>query len=124
MLLGMSITRAGCFLNGCCSGRPTCSRWGINMPDHRGVWQRRIPSQLLEAVWGLSVLAGAVALWGRFPFEGAVFLYALGSYGVGRIVLESLRDRPDRILGHSVHKAISVGIVGVSVCAFIMAWPH
>lgn len=124
LLVGMIVTRAGCFLNGCCAGRPTSAWWGIHLPDHRGVWQRRVPSQILEAVWGTVVLAGAVLLWRRAPFEGAVFLFAVGAYGAGRIVLESLRDQPDRIGGLSVHKALSIGFVTISLCAFAVLLVH
>ncbi|MBA3524847.1 MAG: prolipoprotein diacylglyceryl transferase, partial [Geodermatophilaceae bacterium] len=29
LLFGMAIGRVGCFLGGCCAGRPTASRWGL-----------------------------------------------------------------------------------------------
>jgi phosphatidylglycerol:prolipoprotein diacylglycerol transferase len=90
LLVGMNITRAGCFLNGCCAGRPTAAWWGLDLPDYRGTWRRRVPLQILEAGWGIAVLAGALLLWGRLPIDGAVFLYALGAYSVGRMVPETL----------------------------------
>jgi phosphatidylglycerol---prolipoprotein diacylglyceryl transferase len=122
MLVGMIVTRAGCFLNGCCAGRPSSGWWGINLPNYKGVWRRRMPLQILEAAWGLFVLAGTVVLWGRLPFAGAAFLYALGTYGAGRIMLESLRDEQDRVLGISLHRAISTGFVAIALCAFAFAW--
>jgi phosphatidylglycerol:prolipoprotein diacylglycerol transferase len=124
MLVGMIVTRAGCFLNGCCAGRPTSAWWGMHLPDYRGIWQRRVPSQILEAVWGTVVLVGALLLWKRAPFDGVVFLCAVGTYGAGRIVLESLRDRPDRIGGISVHKALSIGFVTISLCAVAALLVH
>jgi phosphatidylglycerol---prolipoprotein diacylglyceryl transferase len=122
ILVGMIVTRVGCFLNGCCAGRPTSGWWGVDLPNHRGVWRRRVPVQILEIAWGLVVLAGAILLWGRLFFQGALFFYVVGAYGAGRIVLESLRDEPDRILGMSVHKVISTGFVAVSLAAFAAAW--
>ena len=122
LLVGMIITRVGCFLNGCCAGRPTSGWCGINLPDSDGVWRRRVPAQILEIAWGSVVLAGAVLLWGRLSFQGALFLYTIGAYGAGRIVLESVRDEQDRIMGMSVHKAISTGFVAISLCAFAIAW--
>jgi phosphatidylglycerol:prolipoprotein diacylglycerol transferase len=118
MLVGMIVTRAGCLLNGCCAGRPTSGWWGINLPNHEGVWRRRIPLQILEAAWGAVVLAGAVLLWKRTSLKGAVFLYSLGAYGAGRIALESMRDGPDRVMGLSIHKALSIGFVMISLCVF------
>ena len=117
MLIGMIITRFGCLLNGCCSGRPT-SRWfGINLPDCEGVWRRRIPVQVFEAAWAMVVLAGAVMLR-RQPFEGALFLFTVSAYGVGRIVLEHMRDKQDRVMGINLAQAISTVLVTVSLVAF------
>ena len=122
MLIGMIVTRAGCFLNGCCAGRPTDGAWGIELSDHRGVRRRRIPLQALEAAWGLGVLAGACGLWSRRPLDGAVLLYTLGAYGAGRILLEPLRDEIDRVMGTSVHGAISTGFVVIALGALTIAW--
>ena len=122
LLIGMIITRVGCFLNGCCAGRPSSGWWGINLPDCQGVWRRRVPAQILEMALGLVVLAGVVLLWGRPSFQGALFLYTIGAYGAGRIALESVREEQDRILGMSVHKAISTGFVAISLSAFAIAW--
>jgi phosphatidylglycerol:prolipoprotein diacylglycerol transferase len=122
MLVGMMVTRVGCFLNGCCAGRPTSICWGINLPNDRGVWRRRIPSQILEVAWSMVVLIAAALLWGRAPFHGAVFLFALGAYGSGRILLESAREEQDLVMGMNLHKAISLGFVVISLCAFAMAW--
>ncbi len=122
MLVGMVITRAGCFLNGCCSGRPTTGWCGMNLTNYRGVRRRRIPVQILEAAWGTAVLAGAVLLWGRLPFPGSLFLYAVGAYGLGRVLLESLRDEQDRVGGVSLHKAISLGLIATALGAFAAGW--
>jgi len=117
MLVGLVVTRAGCFLNGCCAGRPTTGWLALELPDHRGVRARRIPNQLLDGGWGLVVLAVAVWLWAERPFPGALLLYALGAYGAGRIVLEALRDAPDRLGGIRLNRAISIGFVAVSLTA-------
>lgn len=73
MLVGMVVTRVGCFLNGCCCGRPTLGRWGLNLPDHEGVWRKRIPMQMWEAAWGAAVLVGGIMVWSIRPFDGALF---------------------------------------------------
>jgi phosphatidylglycerol---prolipoprotein diacylglyceryl transferase len=122
MLIGMIVTRVGCFLNGCCAGRPTRAWYGINLPDERGIWARRIPNQVLEAAWGLIVLAGAIGLWRQGPFEGAVILFVLGAYGAGRIGLECLRDAQDRIRGVRLQQAISIALVATAVAGFTVAW--
>jgi phosphatidylglycerol:prolipoprotein diacylglycerol transferase len=122
MLVGMIFARAGCFLNGCCGGRPTTGWLGLNLPDDHGVWRRRIPTQILEALWGLAVLAGAISIWGILPFPGALFLYTLGAYGAGRAVLESTRQDQDHVLGLALHRTLSTAFVAISLVAFAVMW--
>lgn len=122
MLIGMIGARAGCFLNGCCSGRPTSGWLGIDLPDHHGVWRRRVPTQILEAGWGLLVLTGAIGIWRILPFSGLLFLYTVGAYGAGRIVLESLRQEQDYVLGVSLHRTLSTAFVAISLVGFAIAW--
>jgi phosphatidylglycerol---prolipoprotein diacylglyceryl transferase len=92
MLIAMIFTRFGCLLNGCCSGRPSASWLALNLPDHRGIRRRRVPTQLLEAAWAAVLLAAAFVLRGRQPFDGAIFCSALLAYGIGRYFLQQLRD--------------------------------
>lgn len=91
MLIGLVFTRAGCLMNGCCAGRPTSGRLGLCLPDHHGVWERRIPTPLLEAGWATLVLVGATLLRVGEPFTGAVLLAVLVAYGAGRLLLEPTR---------------------------------
>jgi phosphatidylglycerol:prolipoprotein diacylglycerol transferase len=122
LVIGFIVTRAGCFLNGCCAGRP-CSGWlTLNLPNSKGVWKRRIPTQILEALWGMVVLAGALLLWGRLSFPGAIFCYAIGTYGAGRAVLQLAREEQDRVRGINLQVAISVLFVGGALAAFVSGW--
>ena len=91
LLIGIVFTRIGCVMNGCCAGRPTSSRVGVWLPDHCGVWQRRVPTQLLEAAWAMLVLAGAAIAFAARPTAGAVFFGVLAAAGAGRLVLETTR---------------------------------
>src|SRR5262249_42172438 len=59
LLIGMGIGRPGCWWAGCCTGRPTASRWGIWSSD-RLIGCRRIPVQPLEAL--LALVTGLAAL--------------------------------------------------------------
>jgi phosphatidylglycerol:prolipoprotein diacylglycerol transferase len=122
ILVGMIITRVGCFLNGCCAGMPTDRWYGVNLANDRGEWQRRIPTQALEALWGLLVLIGALAI-GSFPVHGALFLYTVSAYSLGRVVLESWRERQDRAFGVAVNRFVSLAFVTISLLAAIaIAW--
>jgi len=91
LLIGIAFTRIGCVMHGCCAGRPTSGRVGVWLPDHRGVWQRRVPTQLLEAAWATLVLTGAFIAHAGRPAAGAVFFGALAASGAGRLLLETTR---------------------------------
>ena len=120
ILVGMAFTRIGCFLNGCCAGRPT--RWGFRLPNRAGTWERRVPTQLLEATLALFLLVLAVAAWPTRPFAGSVFLLVAGGYGVGRLVLETLRERPPGRGVFSVHHAISLIMVLTALTVLGQRW--
>lgn len=95
LMLGMAIGRPGCFLAGCCFGRPTSSRWGIWSSD-RQLGIRRIPTQLIESLLCLAV--GALALAVVFAFglgeSGMLLVGALGTYVLGRQLILPLRAEP------------------------------
>jgi phosphatidylglycerol:prolipoprotein diacylglycerol transferase len=92
ILLGMAFTRIGCFLNGCCGGRPSDAWFALSLPDHHGIWRRRIPTQLMEMAFALVLFGAALALRGVAPFPGATFCLVVAGYGAGRWVLEGLRE--------------------------------
>jgi len=95
LLLGMMVGRLGCFLGGCCVGRPTSSRWGVWSSD-RSVGVRRVPVQLLES--SLAGVVGALALVGVIQLGagagGLIFVAAISAYTAGRQVLFPLRGIP------------------------------
>ena len=122
LLIGLIVTRVGCLMNGCCAGRASTSWIAVNLPDDRDVWKRRIPVQVLEAMWGAVVLAGATVLWWRLPFPGALFFYTVGAYGAARVVLERLREQQDRVRGVNLQAAIAALFVAVSAVAFATDW--
>ena len=120
ILVGMSIGRIGCLLNGCCAGRPTGSRFGLHLPDHQGVWCRRIPTQLLEMASTVTLLAGVVVIWDRVPFSGTIFLFALGGYGVARFLLEPTRVERDEVEKISIYRVTSVFLIVISITIFLI----
>jgi phosphatidylglycerol:prolipoprotein diacylglycerol transferase len=111
ILLGMAFTRIGCFLNGCCSGRPSNAWFALSLPDHHGIWQRRIPTQLMEMAFALLLFGAALALRNVAPFPGAIFCLVLAGYGLGRWVLESLRDDETAGLDKTTMQATSILLV-------------
>ena len=102
--MGHAIGRVGCFVAGCCPGRP----------PH--------PVQLYESV-GLWLIAGACWLAvarvesGALPRGSAFRLYLL-LYGVLRLVLDPLRadGRPERFLGLISHQqGIALALIAIAL---------
>ena len=95
MLGGIAVAKGGCLLNGCCYGRPTDHWYGVNLPDQRGAWRRRFPSQLVEMAWAAVVLL-LMLVWRSFsPPSGVVACAAFVLHPAGRIFLQKLRDEGD-----------------------------
>jgi prolipoprotein diacylglyceryltransferase len=122
ILVGMIFTRLGCLLNGCCAGRPSASWLGIYLPNEKGEWKRRIPTQVLEAIWAAVILMVAVVIWGRMPFAGALFLFVSASYAGGRFVMEFARERAPRARSFTLGHAISLVTLILSVSALAVSW--
>lgn len=121
ILVGMIFTRLGCLLNGCCAGRPV-ERWGIRLPNRAGVWKRRVPTQALEALAAAVLLAVAALIWPRRSFPGAVFLIVAAGYALGRLGLESLRERAPSSSRFTIHHAISIALLVVCGSALAGHW--
>ncbi len=122
IMIGMAFTRIGCFLNGCCAGRESDSWLSLYLPNIRGVWKRRFPTQLLEAGWAAMLLTTGLGIRTSLPFDGALFIFIAAGYALGRLVMESMRDlRANRF---TVHHAISLLIIAVSLAALTARGPH
>jgi phosphatidylglycerol---prolipoprotein diacylglyceryl transferase len=95
LLIGMGIGRHACFWAGCCTGRPTASRWGIWSSDRR-LGCRRMPVQLYEAWTALVVGAASlgVVLALGLSRSGAVGVIALAAYTLVRQGILGFRDEP------------------------------
>jgi phosphatidylglycerol---prolipoprotein diacylglyceryl transferase len=124
ILVGMIFTRLGCLLNGCCSGRASKSWIGVYLPNHMGVWKKRIPSQMLEAACAAGLLALAVAIRRQLPFPGALFLVMVLGYSAVRFGMEFLRQRdPNDALLSVGHRAAAIAFLA-SIAILSAGWPR
>ena len=122
ILVAMMFTRIGCLLNGCCAGRPV-RFFGVNLPNNRGVWRRRVPTQLLECGFAAALLAVGLVLAPRLPFDGALFLLASGGYATGRLVLESARERVGSEGPFTAQHGISLLFMAIAFTGLAALWP-
>ncbi len=99
----LSCGRMGCFMVGCCHGRP--HRWGVCYgQEHvdKGfrpylVDVRLFPIQVLESLWVLFIVIGGVALVLSKRYQaGDILAWYMVMYGLGRFCLEFLRGDPGR----------------------------
>jgi phosphatidylglycerol:prolipoprotein diacylglycerol transferase len=118
LMLGMAIGRLGCFLGGCCAGRPTASRWGLWSSDRR-IGARRVPTQLIEGGTALVIgIAAFPAAWSGQPLlQGAVFAVVIALYTLVRQLLLPLRQVPRQ----TRHGRIAVMAAAILVIAAAVA---
>jgi phosphatidylglycerol:prolipoprotein diacylglycerol transferase len=106
--LGLFFGRVGCYLNGCCFGKPTDSAVGVVFPRGGSAWRAQLdagliawngaahpvhPTQLYEAIGCLAVFAALYFfVRPRRRAEGEVFAGLLILYAVVRSVIEIFRD--------------------------------
>ena len=105
---GVAIGRVGCFLRGCCCGKPTALPWGVEFGD--GI--ARHPTQLYEALFMVIVLAAGLVAVRRFPEPaGMVFKVFMVTYFAFRLLLEFVRDEKLVWQGFTLFQLISVTMV-------------
>ena len=96
LAIGGAIGRVGCFLNGCCYGRPTHLPWGVTFPSDSfaglDFGNAKIhPSQLYFSLAGLTLFGITWALRKRMGTAGTLFWFSLMIYGLMRIPLDFTR---------------------------------
>ncbi len=117
--LGIGITRIGCFLSGCCYGKPTDSPWAVCFPagspaTHHFGESCVHPSQLYGSAGGFLIVA-ILLLWERRPAPaGATFGRFLILYGLARFLIDFSRYyEPQQMmaLGLSNNQWISLAFI-------------
>jgi phosphatidylglycerol:prolipoprotein diacylglycerol transferase len=94
--LGTAFGRVGCFLNGCCYGRPTQLPWGVTYPPDSfpglefGATPLH-PAQIYNALFGLALFAGLWSVRKRVKTPGALFWSFVIAFALGRVVLDLFR---------------------------------
>jgi len=102
--LAQAIARLGCAAAGCCYGLPTDSWLGVYLPDDRGLWAMRYPTQLLAAAANLAIFVTLLVVdtWlgkrrgsargATWPFDGLLALLYVLLFSLKRLALASMRQ--------------------------------
>lgn len=117
--LGHSIGRIGCFLNGCCYGRPAA--WGIYFPAHNDYL---IPAQLFSSLDLLAIFIILRVIQERAPAcrqtghrQGFIFVAYLLLSSLERFLMEFLRnDSAPIFYGLTIFQIISSAIFLITLC--------
>jgi phosphatidylglycerol:prolipoprotein diacylglycerol transferase len=94
--LGTAFGRIGCFLNGCCYGKPTRLPWGVVYPPDSfpGLEFGSTPIHPAQLYFSLAGLLLFILLWGtrkRVSAPGELFWVFVGLFALVRAVLDFTR---------------------------------
>ena len=111
--LAQAFGRLGCFMAGCCYGKPTDSFLGVTFPEGclapAGV--KLLPTQLFMAAMDLALFFLLLYIYKYRKTPGIILGHYLMLYSIGRFLIEFVRDDSER------------GYVGVlSTSQFIAIW--
>lgn len=119
--LGEFFTRIGCFLNGCCFGKPTDSFSGVVFPEtsSAGYYYPDMhihPSQLYNSFAGLAIFVLLLYLERYRRFDGFTALLFFLLYSLGRFTIDFTRyyETDMKVWGLSQNQLLSLGVFMVS----------
>jgi len=124
--LGVGFGRLGCFLNGCCYGKPSSLPWAVRFPSHGAagaVGCAVQPTQLYEALFGFAMFALLLALVRRRGFPGFLFCLFIAAYATWRFLLDFLRFyEPSQFgpLGLTNNQWVSVALLAAALVTAVV----
>ena len=92
--IGQGIGRIGCFLAGCCYGKPTDLAWGVVFTHPHCLAPTNIslhPTQIYSSLSGFLVFLVLILLHPKKKFEGQVLLWFLILHSTSRLAIERFR---------------------------------
>ena len=142
LLVGLSIGRIGCFLNGCCYGGLCELPWAVEFPAGSPPWFDQVsrgliskpgidgstvqtlpihPAQLYASLDAALLALLAIAFTPFARRDGEVFALVITLHPISRILLEEIRIDEPPALGTplSISQLMSVGILA---CAMLFWW--
>ncbi len=116
--------RLGCFMAGCCYGKPTDSIFGVTFtnpvcqaePLHTPLH----PTQLYEAFLIFILMTGLILLKAKKKFDGQLFLVYLIVYAIGRGVLELFRGDIQRgfVIENVLSNSQFISLLVISIAVY------
>lgn len=129
-VLGQSIVRIGCFLNGCCYGIPANLPWAISFPSSTAAYATfgpapLHPTQLYQAIANFAIFLLCQRLYSRRRYNGEIFLTYLLLYAPSRFFIEFLRgDHIPLGIGLSMGQVAALLIFTASIITYFLKLRH
>lgn len=141
--IGHALGRLGCFVNGCCYGKPFSGPWGVSYPSESAPWWGQVyaqsitrfsprslpvhPVQLYESAFNLALYALLIFIYRRRWKDGAVVATYAILYPAWRMWVETLRgDERMQRMGLDVAQWLSLLFMlgGIGLALYLRKRPH
>jgi phosphatidylglycerol:prolipoprotein diacylglycerol transferase len=128
LAIGQSIGRIGCFMYGCCYGKPTTLPWGVRFPEESLAGSQFgntpiHPTQLYTCLIELLIFVSLLILERKKRFDGQIFFFYLFLTSSSRFILEFLRvDTPTTFLHLTIFQLISIILCIIAINAYFALW--
>jgi len=119
LALGEGISRIGCFLAGCCFGKPTDLPCGVTFPENSltGIItdsQKVHPTQLYSSIILFCIFIILITFQRYTKFSGQLFLSYMIMYSIYRFSIDFLRYyTPEEHLGIFVYSQVTSLVLGL-----------
>lgn len=127
--LGQAIGRIGCFMSGCCYGKPTDLVWGVVFTHPNSLAPLHVPlhpTQIYSSLFGFIIFFILLKIRSKRAFEGQVFLWFLILHSTARLITERFRgDYRGLVLytDMSITQLVTILILIAGVAALIVLKP-
>jgi phosphatidylglycerol:prolipoprotein diacylglycerol transferase len=131
VVLGQAVGRLGCFMAGCCYGRPADVPWAVTFTDlyaNRNVGTPLDtplhPTQIYESLACLLIFAVLLWMAPRKKFHGQVVLAYVFLYAVARFIVEMYRGDAVRgfVLGGRLSTSQFIAVLMVVAVALVLPY--
>lgn len=113
--VGILLGRVGCYLNGCCLGKPTAGVFAAR--DVNGI--ARWPAPAVEGAFQVIMLITFWLLQWRGLLRDRLFFLYLIAYGLFRFLHEFMRDTPKVWLGLSGYQFIALAMAALGYAMLV-----
>ncbi len=124
--VGQAIGRIGCFMAGCCYGKPTDLKWGVVFTHPNSLAPTNIslhPTQIYSSILGFIIFFILLIIHSKKKFEGQVLLWFLILHSTARLAIERFRGDDRGMLlnsNMSITQFVTIFILIASVVALMV----